>query len=410
MATELIALVNPLNATDHIFLNDPYPMLKRLRQEAPVCWFKKDKYWVISRHADVSFVLKDASFEKQVQNWKHSPNPVLVSLIPHVKSISQVAKNWLLNLNPPAHNRVRGLVNKAFTGAAIQQLRPTIQKLADDLLERASSKSNFELMSEFAIPLPVAVIGHMLGIPSDRGEELKHWSTKLAAIAGRHRDLKILAEAGKAVEQLTIFLRPMIEERRKQPTNDLLSTLVQAEMDGSHLKTDELIGNCILLMIGGHETTTNLIGNAMLCLLRNPEQMEAIRARRDLMPSLTAEVLRFESPAQTAPRLACRDVQLSGQTIKSGDLCWTLLGSANRDESVFEDPDRFDITRAPSNQIVSFGAGIHRCVGASLAEVELDIAINAVLDWRSSFQLTNTRVDFKTPFTLRGPNAIDLKV
>jgi len=410
MATKLIPLLNPLNTTDQNFLNNPYEMMKRLRREAPVYWSPKDKYWIVSKHADVSSVLKDTSFEKQIQTWKHAPNPILVSLIPHVRSMSHVAKNWLLNLNPPAHTRVRSLVNKAFTGPAINALKPKIQALTDDLLAKASDNNEFELMSQFAIPLPVSVIGHMLGIPPEHGEELKHWSTKLAGVAGRHKDLKVLAEAGKAVEQLTLFLRPMIEERRKNPSDDLLSTLVQAEIEGTHLKTDELIGNCILLLIAGHETTTNLIGNAMLSLLRNPEEFEKLRQKPELMTSMISEALRYESPAQTAPRIAGQDMQMSGQSVKAGDMCWLLLGSANRDETVFENADVFDITRTPSNQTMSFGAGMHRCVGASLAEVELEIAFNSLLAWRPSFTLADNNVNFKAPFTMRGPDKVLLKI
>ena len=179
-------------------------------------------------------------------------------------------------------------------------------------------------------------------------------------------------------------------------------------MEGTRLKVDELIGNCILLLIGGHETTTNLIGNAMLCLLRNPEQMALLRTKPELMPTMISEVLRFESPAQTAPRICRRDTVLGGQTVKSGDMCWMLLGSANRDSAEFEEPNVFDITRPVSSKLMSFGAGIHRCIGASLAEVELEIAIEALFKWRSSFQLINEPVDFKVPFTLRGPQEVIL--
>jgi cytochrome P450 len=407
MPTKTLEFVNPLTTNDQELLNNPYPLLKTLREESPVYWSSKDKYWLISGHCEVTAILKDPSFEKQIQNWKHAPNPILVSLIPHVKSISHVAKNWLLNLNPPAHTRVRALLNKAFTGPAIEQLKPTIIDLAQGLLAKASTASDLELMTQFAIPLPVAVIGHMLGVAPKHSEELKHWSTKLAGAAGRNKDLKVLSEAGKAVEQLTILFRPMIEKRRLSPVDDLLSVLVQAEIEGSRLKTDELIANCILLMIGGHETTTNLIGNAVYHLLKNPEQLSKLRANpSQLMTSMIAEVLRFESPAQSAPRIATRDIELAGKKIKSGDMCWLLLGSANRDPIAFDNPDTFDISRQPSNQTVSFGGGIHRCIGASLAEVELEIAMNALLNWRESYTLKSNPVNFKTPFTIRGPEEI----
>ncbi|MBU6454243.1 MAG: cytochrome P450 [Cyanobacteria bacterium REEB67] len=421
---------NPLTSTDPIFLNDPYPVLQKMRAETPVCWSKKNKYWLISRHAEVSAILRDTTFEKQIQTWKHAPNPLIVSILPHIKSISGVSNNWLLNLNPPNHGRVRSLLNKAFTGQVVRDLRPTIEALSDDLIAKIAARSAetnnapFDLIEDFAIPLPMAVIGHMLGIPPAQEGQLKDWSTKLAAVAGRHTDLKVLIAAGKAVEALTAYLRPAIEERRRAPKDDLLSTLVQAEMDGDRLKTEELVGNCILLLIAGHETTTNLIGNALYSLVRNAEQMAILSAHlrqeeqgsstpSPLMTSTIAEVLRYESPAQTAPRLATVEVEMAGQTVRPGDMCWLLLGSANRDEQVFADAARFDINRAPSNQMLSFGAGIHRCIGASLAEVELEIALSKLFAWREAFALggsnSNGHVDFRVPFTLRGPQALWLQ-
>lgn len=407
---EAAPLVNPINSTDQKILNDPYPMLKRLRTESPVYWSKSDKYWLISRHCDVTAILQDPEFEKQIQTWKHAPNPILISLIPHVKSLSKVASNWLLNLNPPQHTRVRSLLNRAFTAPVLQSLRPVINSIAQDLLERMDGRTEMNLMADYAIPLPMRVIGHMLGVPDTREGELKNWSTKLAAIAGRHRNLQVVREAGRAVEEMTQYLKPAIDERREHPKDDLLSVLVQAEMEGTRLKTEELVANCILLIVAGYETTTNLIGNTFVCLLRSPQQLEQLRAQPELVQATISEVLRFESPAQTAPRLASKSKVIGGKTIKAGDLCWLLLGSANRDEEAFDNPDKFDISRPPSNKNLAFGAGMHRCVGATLAEVELDIAVKSFVDWKKEFALADQQIDYKIPFALRGPNEVILKL
>ena len=407
-ASTAAALINPVSSTDQNFLNDPYPMLARLRQEAPVYWSKADRYWIISRYADVSTVLRSASFEKQLQNWKHAPSPIVVNLIPHMKSVRVASNRWLLNLNPPDHARVRSLLNRAFTAPIVQGLRPFIKETAEMLLDRVSGRDQIDLVSEYALPLPMMVIGHMLGVPVTRQAELKEWSTNLAALAGRHRDIPALMAAGKAVEQLSDYLKPSIEARRLAPQDDLLTVLVQAEQAGDKLKVDELVANCVLLLIAGHETTTNLIGNAFISLLKNPDQLKLLREQPQMMQAMINEVLRYESPAQTAPRLAKEDITLSSapdKIIKAGDMCWTLLGSANRDEDEFEQADRFDITRQGSKHL-TFGEGIHRCIGASLAEVELEIAMQVFLERYSDFSLAEKNIDFRIPFSIRGPKQL----
>jgi pimeloyl-[acyl-carrier protein] synthase len=409
VTAQLSALINPLNSEDQRFLNNPYPMMERLRKEAPVYWSVKDKYWIISRYAEASIILRDPAFEKQIHTWKHAPNPILISLIPFIKSGFRTSKNWLLNLNPPAHTRVRSLLNKAFTGPIVQGLRPVIQSFANQLLDGFEGRDEIDLVTEYALPLPMYVIGHMLGIPVTEVSALKKWSAQLASVAGRSRNLKVLTAAGKAIEELEKYLRPSIEERRKSPRNDLLSILVQAEEEGTRLKVDELIANCILLLVAGHETTTNLIASAVICLLRYPDQLALLKAEPEKMHTMVAEVLRYEGPAQVVPRIARRDIELAGQKISSGDMCWVLLGSANRDPAEFERADVFDISRKGARNL-AFGEGIHRCVGASLAEIELQIAIDMLFARYPNARLADEVINYKTPFALRGPAEVMLKL
>ena len=403
MKADTAAITNPLTNTDQAFLNDPYPVLTRLREEAPVWWCDKESYWVVSRYEDVSMILRDQSYERQIQRWKKAPSSLLVNFIPHLKSLTNVSKSWLMNLNPPAHTRIRSFLNKAFTPSMVHSLKPTIESFADQLLENID-ENQFELVSEFAFPLPVTVIALMLGIPVTERDELKGWSQRVTAAAGR-RNLKTLMDAGQAIEELAKYLKPIIEKKRLNPEQDLLSILVQEELDGKRLTSEELIANTILILVAGHETTSGLIANTLVSLLRNRQQWDLLNEKPELMSTVIDESLRFESPVQAAPRLAGKDGLLRGQKIKAGDMVWLLLGSANRDASQFENSDAFDITRSKNNH-VAFSEGIHRCVGASLAHVESSIAIRKLMERFDKLTLAKTVVNFRSPFAMRAPQEL----
>ncbi len=401
-------LIDPLNPLRQDFLNNPYPTLERFRAEAPVWWSKQNEYWLVSRYAETQAILRDLNYEKQIQRWNsHSLGRRLLDKIQPFKSLLNATSTWMLNLNPPDHTRVRSLLNKAFTPAMVQKLRPEIEAITEKLLDDVQAAGSMELMHEFAFPLPIAVIGQMLGVPMTDRALLKRCSTNLVGSVGGQRQLIKLARAGKAISQLRSYLRPLIEERRTNPRDDLMSVLVQAEEADKHLTADEVANNCILLLVAGHETTVNLIGNAVLCLLQHPEQMELLREQPHLIEAAISEVLRFESPVQLAPRLAGKDLALSGKNLRKGEMIFLLLGSANRDKEQFENADIFDITRA-KNKNMAFGEGIHRCIGASLAEVEAQVAINALLRRYPKLSLESSQVQFKRPFGLRGPKQLAL--
>jgi cytochrome P450 len=389
-------------------LNDPYPELKRLREDAPVFWVTEQKYWLVSRYDDVQEVLKDNSFGKQIHTWKHGRRPLLAIFFPQLLFLRKMIASWLLNLNPPDHTRVRTLLAKAFTPSSIQALMPQIDRLADTLLEdlskKATSSEPIDLISEFAYPFPLAVIGLILGIPMDHSDKLRGWSQQVVGLIGGNRDVKKLLTAGSAMQQFAAYLKPHIEARRKNPTADLLSVLVQAEDGVQKLKTEELVASSILLLVAGFETTVNLIANCVICLDRFPQQANLVKENPELAKAFVAETLRFESPAQIAPRLAGSNTTVRGAAIKEGDMVWLLLGSANRDAQQFKNADTFEIERTEARNI-AFGDGIHRCIGAGLAEAEAGIAINALLKRFPELKVAEP-VQFQSPFGLRGPRKL----
>ena len=336
-------LADPLKPLSPEFLNDPYPMYQRLREEAPVLWSDKGKYWVVTKYSDIHAIMRDLQYEKQLERWRQF-NPV-AKLIPPVKNLMQSRSLWMLNQDPPDHTRLRSLVNKAFTPKMVSTLREHIKTLADELLKKLEDKAEFDLVSEYAFPLPVIVIAKMLGIPAEDRDKFKAWSTRMTETLEPGFDLKHMNEANKANEELIEYLKPLVAERRKNPQNDLISALVQAEEEGHKLTEEELLANCILILVAGHETTVNLIGNATMTLLQHPDQLALVKNDPSLMPGAINEVLRYESPVQMVRRLAHSDMELGGETIKERDMVVLLLGAANRDPEMFENPDKFDIKR-----------------------------------------------------------------
>lgn len=402
-------LVNPLTVRSQADLNDPYPLYSALRANEPVWWCPEAKAWIVSTYAEAQQILRSVDFEKQIQKWKHAPNPKLAIFLPPLKALSETSSNWLLNLNPPDHTRVRALVGRTFAPSTITRLKPEIEHTAAQLVRIAKGKGEFDLVADFAFPLPLSIIALIMGIPVSDRERLKNWSNMLVSIAGGNRTIPSLWTSGSAIIELRKYLTPLIEERRKDLKDDLLSMLITAEEEDQNqktrLSTAELLSNLILFLVAGQETTVNLISNGVLCFMRNPAQLAMLKENPGLMPSAVNEILRFESPAQAAPRLANKDVFIAGKTIKKGDMVWLLLGSANRDSKQFEDPDTFNIART-HNRHISFSEGIHRCIGASLAEAECEIALSSLFTNFPDLKLVEQEVNFKFPLALRGPQQL----
>ena len=305
----------------------------------------------------------------------------------------------MISVDDPDHKRLRGLVSKAFTPRYIEGLRPHIQQIADELLDRVQDQGHMDIVRDYAYPLPINVISDILGVPRKNREQIRIWAEALAG-GERVRD----EERNTRVRSFSEYIVHLVAEKRLHPQEDLLSQLIQMEEEGDHLSEAELLSMAGLLIFAGHETTSNLISIGTLMLLDHAEQLEKLTADLSLVPSAVEEMLRFNGPVLSpVPRFATEDLELGGQSIHKGDMVITMLASANRDESQFTDPDELDIARR-LNRHIAFGQGIHMCLGAPLARLEGDIAFTTLLKRMPNLRLAAPRetITWRGNFTLRG--------
>jgi len=389
------------NPMDPEFVADPYPMYHRLRAEDPV-HHSPLGFWVLTRYPDVMAMLRDPRLIKE-------PIAAFVAArfgmaVPPGLGLS------MLDRDPPDHTRLRGLVSKAFTPRALEKLRPGIQQIVDGLLDEAAGRGSMDLIEEFAYPLPVRVICEMLGVPVQDHERFKAWGLDIA----RGLDAIMLPPDSPVGQRsvsgrraLAEYFRELIAERRAAPREDMLSALIAAEEAGDKLNEEELLATCILLLVAGHETTVNLIGNGTLALLRHPDQLRKLRESPGLIGTAVEELLRFDGPVQRTARIPSEDITIGGQTIGKGEMVMPFLGAADRDPTQFPSPDRLDISRT-DNRHIAFGMGIHFCLGAPLARMEGQIAINTLLARLPKLALATDRPQFRQSLTLRGLQALPL--
>jgi cytochrome P450 len=394
-------LFNPL-APDYI--RDPYPYYARLRTSDPMHVTQFGPF-VASRHAEASLVLRDKRFGKDfVERSIRRYGPRIME-----EPIFRSMSHWMLQQDPPDHTRLRGLVVKAFTARRVEDMRPRIQQIVDETLDAIADQGHMDLIEDFAFRLPVTIICDMLGIP----EEHRELFYKGSRDGGRLLDPVPMSKAeieqgnaGNAMSQM--YFQQLFELRRRKPGDDLTTQLVQAEEEGSKLTNEELTANIILLFGAGHETTVNLIGNGLLALHRNPDQLALLKANPDLITNAVEEFLRYDSSVQLTGRVALEDIDdLGGKKIPKGESVFCLLGSANRDPAVFPDrPDQLDITR-PNVRPLSFGGGIHFCLGAQLARIEAEIAISTLLRRLPDLRLDDAEnPQWRPTFVLRGLKAL----
>jgi cytochrome P450 len=390
-------LFNPLSPE---FIRDPYPHYDRLRRTDRLHVTPHGMY-LASRHADVSLVLRDKRFGKDfVARSTRRYGPKIME-----EPIFRSMSHWMLQQDPPDHARLRGLVVKAFTARRVEDMRPRIQEVVDQTLDRVMPRGNMDLIEDFAFRLPVTIICDMLGIPEEHREIFYTGSRD----GGRILDPVPLTPAeiaqGNAANLMAqMYFHQLFELRREEPGDDLTTQLVQAEEDGSKLTNEELTANIILLFGAGHETTVNLIGNGLLALHRNPDQLALLKARPDLIAGAIEEFLRYDSSVQMTGRVTLEDIDdLGGRKIPKGETVLCLLGSANRDPAVYpENADRLDITR-PNVRPLSFGGGIHFCLGAQLARIEAEIAIQTLLRRLPDLRLDDAdNPEWRPTFVLRG--------
>ncbi|MFM8748132.1 MAG: cytochrome P450 [Aestuariivirga sp.] len=356
-----------LDPVDPAFYNNPYPAYHAIRAETPVFKWEQYGFWCFARHEDVNALLRDRRFGRQILHvatreelgWPETPA--------HLKPFYDFESHSLLELEPPVHTRLRGLVNRSFLSRQVERLRPRIAALAGDLIDSFAGRGEAELLADFATPIPVIVICDLLGVPSTMSTQLLGWSHDMVAMYQARRDRMIEDRAAAATLAFSEFMRGYIAERRKSPAEDLLSELIRAEEQGAKLSEDELVTTAILLLNAGHEATVHALGNAIKCLLEHG-------MREDIGAGHVEEALRYDAPLHMFTRYALQDLDYAGIRLRKGEQVGLLLGAANRDPARFGEPDRFLPGRDP-NPRVSFGAGIHFCVGAPLARLEMDVAL-----------------------------------
>ena len=373
---------------------DPYPTYERLREKDPVHWSPLLNSWVFSRYRHVDSILRD---HKRFSN----DNRKRANRRRNDESSDLANQPIMLFRDPPVHTRLRALVSRAFTPAVVEGLAGRTRAIADDLLDRIDDPSGFDLMEAIAAPLPVIVIAELLGVPTEDQPQFQIWSRHRSRALEPNiteKERRLVTESGRELDQ---YLMGVVEKRRQEPQEDLISGLVAAEEAGDKLSQAELLAMLRMLLIAGNETATKLIGNGMLALLRNPEQMEALRQCPDLMPSAIEELLRYDAPVQLDVRVALADTDFDGRQVRKGQGILLLLGSANRDPEVFSEPDRLDIARHEAGHI-SFGRGIHYCLGASLARLEGRLTFEAIMQRFSDIRMQTDRPHFRDNIVLRG--------
>ncbi|MGY1619171.1 cytochrome P450 [Geodermatophilus sp. SYSU D00691] len=386
----------PLDLTDPAVVADPYPSFARARAAAPVQWHDGLGLWLAFTHAESNAVLRDRRLGRIWRDKEPAERFGQFNLI---------HRNAILEMEPPEHTRLRRLISAAFARGHVERLRPWVQQLADslvdELVERSAGRDGVDVLAGMAEQLPVAVIAELLGVPEADRPLLRPWSNAIVKMYEYGRTEQVEQAAEQAAAEFVEYLRALAAERRKALGDDLVSHLVTVrDTEGDRLTEDELVTTCILLLNAGHEATVNVSGNGLLALLEHPGQLARLRADPALLPTAIEELMRFDSPLQLFERTATEDVEIGGVTVGRGQKIAALLGAANRDPAVFADPDSLDVGRT-DNPHISFGAGVHFCIGAPLARVELQASFGALLRRTSALDLARP-ARRRPEFVIRG--------
>jgi len=391
---------------DPAFVRNPYPRWAELRESERLL-ATDEGMWVLTRFEDVQAVLRDARMSSNPRHAEDSRRLRRQQRMPFLPD--DASPPVMLFADPPDHTRLRRLANKAFTPKAVERLRPRIQEIVDDLLDRAVDRGEMDVMADVAFPLPVVVICELLGVPAEDQEQFKGWSTDIARMLDPVVDGTILERAVPAALNFVQYFAGLIEERKTNPRDDLLTGFMQVEADGERLSQAELFAMCILLFVAGHETTANLIGNGTLALLRNRDQFDLLRADPSLAVAATEELLRFDPPVQATARSATEDLEINGLRLAKGDGVVCGLAAANRDPRAFKDPDRVVLARGRGTHL-AFGSGIHYCLGAPLARVEGQLAFTAMTQRFPEMEPQTDDPPYREHFVLRGLASLPVRL
>ena len=361
--------------------------------------------WLLTRYSDAEAALHDARLTSgtriaaAVRQLPQAVQPEMEALQKHIST-------WMGFIDPPDHTRLRALVSNAFTPRMIRNLRPRIQAIVDELLDRVQDAGQMDAIADFAFPLPAIVIAEMLGLPPADREQFKQWSNEVMAFLGTGRPkVDVARHAQQGVQALKDYLRAIFFQRRQRPEDDLISALLVVEDEGDRLSEEEMFGMCVFLLVAGHETTLALIGNGLLALLRNRDQKHTLQHDPALIETAVEELLRYDSPIQHQTRVAREDFELEGRQILQGQRVLPMLGAANRDPAQFAHPDRLDIRRQP-NAHLAFGYGIHFCLGAPLARLEGQIAFETILRRMPALELMTESLSWRVHTSMRNPESL----
>ena len=369
--------------------NNPYDIYAELRSKDPIHRMRLINAWVLTRYEDVDMVLRD---HRRFSNHDDEDREYR-SMLFH---------------DPPDHTRLRSLVSRAFTPRSVAELEPKIQRLVTELLDDIEGRDRFDLISDFAFPLPVTVIAEMLGVPAQDVDRFRDWSNDIALTVEPTLDDEQTRRMEESFQELLDYFEDIIERRLKEPQDDMITALLNVEAEGDRLSRGELLSTLTLLLVAGNETTRNFIGNGMLALLKHPDQLQRLRDNPDMLDSALDELLRYDSPVQMDQRMVYEDVEIRGHHIRAGQRVINAIGAANRDPEVFANPDKLDIGRREKSHL-SFGRGIHYCLGSPLAMLEGRVAFSRLLDRFSSINLVS-EPEFREQIVLRGVEELWVEV
>jgi pimeloyl-[acyl-carrier protein] synthase len=381
--------------------SDPYPIYAFIRNHEPV-HHAPDGSWVLTRYDHSAALLRDPRFSTNPARLTEGPDAAAMG------PIRQVGSSLMMFLDPPDHTRLRSLVSQAFTPRMVESLRPRIELLVDELLDAVVETGEMDVLADLAYPLPTVVICELLGVPPEDRERFKSWSADASRLLDGYLDQAAMDKGMVAGMYLFQYFTDLVEARRREPRNDLLSALLAAETSGDKLTHAELLSTATLLFVAGFETTMNLVGNGTLALLRNPDELARMREDPSLVRSGVEELLRYDSPVHVTARIATRDVEIGGFTVREGEQAVAIIGAANRDPEQFPDPDRLDVARTP-NRHLAFGGGPHFCLGAALARLEGQILFDRLLRRVPDLELVTTQPTYREHYVIRGLNELKVR-
>jgi cytochrome P450 len=391
----------PFDPTSTAFKENPYPIYTELREQTPLYWDDALGLWVVSRYADVSALLRDRRLGRSIEHLKSRAELGLPPKDPRYAPFDRLSEHSMFDKEPPDHTRLRGLVHKAFTPRRIEGLRAHIQSIAHTLLDAVQDQPTFDLLEDFAVPLPVIVIAELLGIPEADRHRLRPWSHDIVALYELNHSPAQADRAIQAAAEFAAYLRHLAQVRLRDPQNDLITALATVEEAGEMLTEDELVSTCVLLLNAGHEATVNVLGNGMWALFQNEAQLELLRQHpAQYAATAVEEMMRYDTPLQLFRRWVLEDMVFAGHPFKQGEQIALLFGSANRDEQQFTQPHQLDITR-PENPHLAFSQGIHFCLGAPLARMELHIALTTLMQRLPHLRQEQTP-RFRASYVIRG--------